>query len=406
VHAKASRLTQAESAYRQAATIWASIGTNFPAYREAPVAPILVIRMHERLAEAQRADGRLAEAENSYRKALGICGNPSLAKRPTRKALEVECLCGLARCLFAVGRIQEAEVLYARALQVDPKWDTVQIEYAWFLATRPDADHRDPGRAIKLVKPLVEPPFGNAPASLVLGVAHYRAGDWKAAVTTLSKSVQQHEGLQNGAGFFLAMAYWRLGEKNRAREQCEGAIYWTDQCRPKDPELLRFHAEAVRLLGLEQLEPAWLCLRKDQLAAAARHFSTAIAADPTLVEDPRVARRAAACAARAGCGQGKDAALLEARERARLRQHALAWLRTHLAQWARRLNSDPRHVQAMRDDLVTLQMSTLFACVRDRGALAKLPKAEREQWQEFWADIADKLAKARGKPAPGQRSKR
>jgi tetratricopeptide (TPR) repeat protein len=400
-HSEAQRLTQAESAYHQAATIWASIGTNFPTYRDAGVAPILGATMLERQADVQRADGRLAEAESSYREALRIYGTVSLKKGPTQKTFEAVCLCGLARCLLAGGRVQEAEGLYGRAMQADPKRDIVHIEYAWFLATRPDAAHRDPGRAIALLKPLLEPPLGNTRASLVLGVALYSAGDWKAAATTLSKSVQQHEGLENGAGFVLAMAHWRLGEKNKAREQCEGAISWTDQHRPKDLELHRFHAEAVRLLGLEQLESARLYLAKGQLAAAAGHFSAAFAADPTLVEDPRITRRAAACAARAGCGQGKDAGLLDAMECARLRQNALAWLRAHLAQWARRLDREPQHGQAMQEDLESLQKSMLFACVRDREALAKLPEAEREQWQQLWVDIADTLAKAKGKPAPG-----
>jgi tetratricopeptide (TPR) repeat protein len=402
VHRKAQRLTQAESAYREAATIWASIGTNFPAYSDARVAPFVVAKLHEFLAEVQRADGRPAEAETSYREALRIYGTVPL-DGPTRKAFEAACVCGMARCQLAAGRVREAEGLYGKALQVAPQWTPVHIEVAWFLVTRSDAEQLDPGRAIALMKPLVEPPFGNPRASLVLGVAQYRADDWKAAVTTLSKSVQQHEGPENGAGFFLAMAQWRLGEKARAREQCEGAILWTVQYRPKDPELQRFHAEAVRLLGLEQLESALLCLPKGQWAAAARHFATAFAADPTLVEDPRIVRRAAICAARAGCGEGKDAGLLDAQESARLRQNALAWLRGHLAHWVKRLDSEPQQVQALREDLRSLQQITFLACVREGKALAKLPEDERKEWQALWADIAATLATARRKPAPGQR---
>ena len=43
---------------------------------------------------------------------------------------------------------------------------------------------------------------------------------------------------------------------------------------------------------------------------------------------------------------------------------------------------------------------TDFNGVRGPDALAKLPEAERKEWQKLWADVADTLAKAQGKMAP------
>jgi hypothetical protein len=40
------------------------------------------------------------------------------------------------------------------------------------------------------------------------------------------------------------------------------------------------------------------------------------------------------------------------------------------------------------------QWDTPFAGVRGPEALARLPAAERQKWQELWTDIADTLARA------------
>ena len=62
-----------------------------------------------------------------------------------------------------------------------------------------------------------------------LGIAHYRAGHWKQAIATLARSME----LQKGAfeafdSFFLAMAYWQLGEKDKARQWYDRAVKWTE----------------------------------------------------------------------------------------------------------------------------------------------------------------------------------
>jgi hypothetical protein len=39
-----------------------------------------------------------------------------------------------------------------------------------------------------------------------------------------------------------------------------------------------------------------------------------------------------------------------------------------------------------------------FGGVRGAEALAKLPEAERQQWQKLWADVAETLRRAADKP--------
>jgi hypothetical protein len=49
--------------------------------------------------------------------------------------------------------------------------------------------------------------------------------------------------------FFLAMAHWRLGDRNQARMWLNRAVEWMDRDRPHDDELRRFRAEAETLLA-------------------------------------------------------------------------------------------------------------------------------------------------------------
>ena len=52
--------------------------------------------------------------------------------------------------------------------------------------------------------------------------------------------------------FFLAMAHWQLGEKDKAREWYDRAVQWMDKNQPKNEELRRFRAEAAELLELKE----------------------------------------------------------------------------------------------------------------------------------------------------------
>jgi uncharacterized protein HemY len=86
----------------------------------------------------------------------------------------------------------------------------------------------------------------------VLGWAHYRAEDWKASIEALEKSCALDQGGDSFQWFFLAMAHWRLGERDKAREFYDQAVQWTDKNKPTDETLRRFRAEAAELLGLNE----------------------------------------------------------------------------------------------------------------------------------------------------------
>src|SRR6185436_9523516 len=85
-----------------------------------------------------------------------------------------------------------------------------------------------------------------------LGVAHYRAGDWKAAIDALEKSMELSQGAESFNWFFLAIAHWQLGEEKKAHEFFDQAVQWMDKNQPNDEELRRFRAEAAELLELQE----------------------------------------------------------------------------------------------------------------------------------------------------------
>src|SRR5262249_30049647 len=123
---------------------------------------------------------------------------------------------------------------------------------AWVLANCPDRTLRDPGQALELAKQLVRLVPDKWESWNTLGAAQYRAGDWKSAVAALTRSMDLHKGGDAGDWYFLAMAHWRLGDREQARKWYDQAVRWTEKNRPEDEELRCFRAEAAELLGIKK----------------------------------------------------------------------------------------------------------------------------------------------------------
>jgi serine/threonine protein kinase/Flp pilus assembly protein TadD len=159
--------------------------------------------------------------------------------------------------------------------------------------------------------------------------------------------------------------------------------------------------------AVEQRDLAGLCQNKRRFAAAARFYEAAFAAEPKLADDLGAGDRynAACCAALAGCGQGKEADKLDGAQRARLRRQGLDWLRADLKAWRRLLDQGPDKVRpVVAAKLRHWLADPDFAGVRGPQALAKLPEAERQAWQNLWTDITDTLARAQGRSTSENKS--
>jgi hypothetical protein len=115
-------------------------------------------------------------------------------------------------------------------------------------ATPPDAALVD--FAVRVARSVVAQDPGDSNFRNTLGVALYRAGDWPGAIAELEQSIRldpraTHFGHD---GFVLAMARWQLGQKPEALDLFGRSAAWMDKNAPRDPQALRFRAEAEALL--------------------------------------------------------------------------------------------------------------------------------------------------------------
>jgi eukaryotic-like serine/threonine-protein kinase len=89
-------------------------------------------------------------------------------------------------------------------------------------------------------------------------------------------------------------------------------------------------------------------------------------------------------------------------ERARFRGQALAWLQADLAAWRQELGRELlKSGVRVRHRMQHWQEDPSFTGVRSAEALSKLPQAEREKWQDLWAEVAQTLVKVGGKSSSG-----
>jgi hypothetical protein len=150
----------------------------------------------------------------------------------------------------------------------------------------------------------------------------------------------------------------------------------------------------------EQVRFAQLCYYKRFYDASAAWFEKAFASQPQLVEDVQTEQcyQAACAAARAGCGDGEDAANLSDKARARRRERALLWLQDDLGRYGKILKGgrpDARAVVWAR--LWDCRTNPDLAGLREEAALAKLPEAERQRCRRLWAEV-DALRARTGGP--------
>jgi tetratricopeptide (TPR) repeat protein len=158
-----------------------------------------------------------------------------------------------------LGRYEQARSDFQAALKCGPAYAWTNSSLAWLLATCPDAKLRDPDKAVELASKAVQlaPKVGDCWRTL--GVAHYRAGDWKAAVAALNRSLKLGPGGGAVDRLFLAMAHQKLGNHDEARKAYAQALAWLEKNKEaleknKDyaKEVRRFQAEAEEALELKK----------------------------------------------------------------------------------------------------------------------------------------------------------
>ena len=165
----------------------------------------------------------------------------------------------LASALHRGGKIDEAIPAYRKVIELDPQaaWPRDNLARCLNAAARALATQGEPAsgdwtRAVNLANEAIDLKSQVGVYWKTLGVAHYRAASWKDAVAALEKSMELSKGSNSFDWFFLAMAHWQLGDKDKAREWYERAVQWMDNNQSGNEELRRFREEAAELLELKE----------------------------------------------------------------------------------------------------------------------------------------------------------
>jgi serine/threonine protein kinase/Flp pilus assembly protein TadD len=140
---------------------------------------------------------------------------------------------------------------YRAALREEPNNAWLNDRLAWYLAHRRQTNIRDAKQAVRAAKKATELAPQERDYWHTLGIAHYRAENWKEAIAALMKSMELAQGGNSNDWLFLAMANWRLDNPVEARRWYDKAIEWMDEEPDNDELLHRFRKEAEELLQKE-----------------------------------------------------------------------------------------------------------------------------------------------------------
>jgi tetratricopeptide (TPR) repeat protein len=144
--------------------------------------------------------------------------------------------------------IRYAEQMAARS----PKVASFQCVLAWHLTECPVLRLRDPQRAVAHAKKGIELDPQQPLWWINLGAAYYRCGQWQAALEALQHYTVLCRRPDPFHDLFLAMTYWRLGQKQKARRCYLDALERKEGLVKTEVDLDRVRREAAQLLDMEE----------------------------------------------------------------------------------------------------------------------------------------------------------
>jgi serine/threonine protein kinase/tetratricopeptide (TPR) repeat protein len=223
------------------------------AYRKAIELDPNIDVVYSTLGHTMAKQGNLNEAMAFYPQAIKL--NPKYSKAYTV----------LGDQLIIQRRWEESIACFRMVMELSPLGSLSRLQLhsrivdllndqAWWLVAGVDPKSRDPKRAFDLLKEAAAVAGNNTQDQKTLGVAHYRAGNWRDAELILEKLRRFNPFYYYNDSvivFYLSMAHWRLNEKEKARTFYDQAASWRMGIGATDEELRRLGAEAADLLGLE-----------------------------------------------------------------------------------------------------------------------------------------------------------
>jgi serine/threonine-protein kinase len=329
--------------------------------------------------KAIELDPKFARAYLNQGLALTHKGQREQAIISFKKAIELDqklasAHSAMGRALYDKGQVEEAIPCYRKATELDPKDAAAHYDLGNLLKQKGQLDE-----AIACYKKATDVEPNYAEAHCNLGSALQLRGRYAESLAAYQRGDELGS---KRIGWPYPSAEWVRQAKRLAALEARLPAVIKGELQPK---------------GTVRLEFLAICQAKQFHYAAARLYAEALAADPPLADDLHKGHRynAACFAALAAAGQGKDAVMPDDKERTRLRQQALDWLRADLAGYTKLWESDPAVARSfVRDHLKHWQEDTDLVGIRGEAALAKLPTEERAPFTQLWADVAALLKKA------------
>jgi serine/threonine protein kinase/tetratricopeptide (TPR) repeat protein len=216
------------------------------------------------LRESIRIDPNDAAAHLNLGLALEEIGIPDEATDAFREAIRLDPKGSsdshalLGNILHDQGSVDDASSEYQAAITLDreayrrnPDDAGKVLQLARRLVMCSNQELREPEEAVLLAKRAAELTPGDARAWSILGLAQYRAADYRGAVESVRKGYELSDREDWWDFFLLAMAEWQLGNREAAQEWYATAIDWLKA----HPQLVggnayRFRAEAKELLEI------------------------------------------------------------------------------------------------------------------------------------------------------------
>jgi tetratricopeptide (TPR) repeat protein len=387
---------------------------------------------HAGLGSALSAQGRSREAETALREAIRLQpDNPTFhtllgnsltdqkrfrdAEALHREAIRLkpdysDAYSNLGASLQMEGRLKEAEAAYREAIRLNPDSPVAHRNLGRVLGHQ--ARDKEAEAAFRRALDLE---YKHSEAHSGLGAALLAQGRFEKAESAFREAIRLNP---SDALAYLGLAL-ALKDQNKLEESV-AALRKAEKISPGHP-LIGNHLRLTKrwleldkklpamLSGKEQLRTAqeqteiaaFCAVYKKRYRAAANFYAAAFLAEPKLAGDLRFQHRykAACAAALAADGKGEDAADLDDKERARLRQQARDWLAADLTFLAKL--SDKKDAKAnswVKTTLQHWQSDPDLAALREPRESAKLTQTEREGWRKFWEEVEAVRKKASESP--------
>ena len=341
--------------------------TAIACYKKAIELDPMLAGAHSNLGLALQAKGELGEAIACYKKAIEL--DPMLAGAHFNLGLALQ----------AKGELDEAIACFKKAIELDPMLAAAHYNLGIALGAKGQVDE-----AIAAYKKAIELNPRYAEPHCNLGGLLATQGRFAESLAAYKRG---HELGMKQPGWPYPSADWVREADTRAAMEAKLSAFLNGEFQPSENQ--------------ERLDLAGVCQIKKLNHTAAGLYAAAFAADPKLAADLKTGHRynAACFASLAAAGRGEDAAKLDDKERRRLRQQALDWLKANLMAWGKRLDSGPAQARpAIVKTLRHWHQDNDLAGIRDAAALAKLPADEQKAFNQLWADVAALLKKAEAKP--------